>query len=316
MLTLQRSVRSPGDVVALTEADGVVDRERIDGKGVGLLLLLTTRLGEAGWLAEPEEEMERERTSPGSLELERLGEEETIALEELVDETLVESLTSGEGVELCEALRLDDWVRGGVKVADAVAVGDGVADPLVVRLGVAPCDTVADPLTVAVRVAVLVIICEGLCVREDVSLMDAVLEAEAEFDGLRVDVTVGLFVELGVEDTVQLCVCGIVAETDREGELEGDVDRVNVRIAESVCELDGVDACVAVANCERVKVSEADAVSDELTLPLGVADGLGVRVPLEVWVGEGVCARERVWLADGEPDSDAVSDVLGDCVGL
>lgn len=279
---LQRNASSPGDIVALTEADGDVEKERIDDKRAELLLLLATRLGDTGWLAEPVEEMDKERTSAGILEFERFGEDVAIALEELVDETLFV-----EGVELCEALRLDDWVSGGVKDANAVASGDGMADPLVERLCVTPGGTVVVPLTVVVRVTVLVVM---LFVGEDVSLLDAVLAADAVFDGLSVDVTVRLWVELVVEDIVRLdvSVCAIVAETDWEGEQEGDVDRVEVPIDEPVCEPDGVSICVAVAGCERVKVSEADVVSDGLALPLGVPDGLGVGAPLEVWVDEGV----------------------------
>ena len=54
-----------------------------------------------------------------------------------------------------------------------------------------------------------------------------------------------------------VCVCVSVAETDWEGELVGDADWVRVPVDEPVCELDGVDVCVAVADCERVSVSEA-----------------------------------------------------------
>jgi len=83
-------------------------------------------------------------------------------------------------------------------------------------------------------------------------------------------------------------------------------------VDEPVCELDGVEDCVADADCERVRVSEADCVNDGLVLPLGVPDELGVCVPLGDSVSEGVCVCERVSLTDGDPDTDAVSDELGD----
>ena len=92
------------------------------------------------------------------------------------------------------------------------------------------------------------------------SLLDAVLVAEAELDWLGEAVTVRLCVALGVTDTVRLCVCVCVCvtETDWEGELVGDSDCVRVPVEERVCELDGVDVGVAVADCERVRVDEAD----------------------------------------------------------